>query len=403
MSWNKYDFIIIIIVASIAWGGLEILHAILPIRIIGLYGLFHFFTHRRSFVGNQKKWLIVYSLWIVYVMVSVLWSPDFSTAILQAIHLFLIFGVFLLLLDCSTNAHHPKEAVILGWATMVVITLPIALWELTTGNHLPSGSANEGLTLSVGLLRVFAAVTFGNMNSYSVILCYSLPFLLMTWMIKVPFQKIIWVISIIVFGIIIVNASRGCVLCAILSIFLFLTVNTFHKGALTKSIGLVIIMGVSVWVAIDYFHLDLFFQLMDRLEIMDGTGDSARVDVYKAAIEIAEGVLFMGTGVASTVPLLTKYYSSLDILVTHNFYLEILVEYGIILFILLFGRFYLSAVNVIKSKRLENRFYGLYVLLSSPMLFLIDDYYSGESAIWIYIFSLMIVETVSIELRKKKC
>lgn len=404
MSWNKYDFIIIFCIAVVAWGGLEILHAFLPIRLIGLYGYFHYFTQsKRRNEGNLKQWRRVYLIWVIYVVISLLWVPsfDFKSSLLQAIHLFLIFGVFLLLQNCTIKANHPIESVILGWATMVTITLPVALWELTTGNHLTSGSANEDLTLTIGMLRAYAAVTFGNLNSYSVVLCYSLPFLLITWMIKVPFQKIIWVISVIVFGIIIMNASRGCVLCAILSIFLFLTINTFRKGSLTKSIGLVIIMGVSIWVAIDYFHLDLFFQLMDRFEAMGM--ESSREDVYRAGLEIAEGSFFMGTGVASTIPLLTKYHSNLNVLVTHNFYLEVLIEYGIILFVLIFGRFYLSSVNVIRSKYVEQRFYGLYVLFSSPILFLIDDYYSGESAIWIYIFSLMIVETVTVELRKKRC
>lgn len=392
VKWNKYDYIILICFASIAWGSLEILHAFLPIRIIGLYGFFHFLlTSRREF-SILKKWRLIFSIWIVFVLFSVLWTPDINTALLQAIHLFLIYGVFLLLQDCSIKAHHPLQSIILGWSTMVAITMPIALWEISSGNHLPSGSANEGITLSIGLMRNFAAVTFGNMNSYSVVLCYSLPFLLMSWMIKIPLQKIIWVLSIVVFGIIIINASRGCVLCMIITIFIFLIVNVIHKSSIKKTLGLIVFIGFSVWFAIDYLEIDLFLQLLDRFDSMGL--ESSRESVYKAGFKIAEDSFFLGRGVASTIPLLKKNPTGLNVLVTHNFFLEILIEYGILFFLLIFGRFYLSTIKIIKSKISEYRYLGACILLTSPLLFVIDDYYSGESAVWMYIFSVMLLETI---------
>lgn len=391
-QFNKYDLLIVLTLSSLAYGNSDVLKALLPIRIIGFIGLISFFVNYKLLYSFYRKWINLFLFWGVYLVISIMWSPDIGDAFIQTIHIFTMFGAFFILFLCGIKAINPIQSICCGWSLMVLITIPIAIWEMTTGSHLLSGSHNEGLMLA-GQLRVFAAVTFDNLNSYSVILSFALPFVFSAWTnswntkVKVMMVSI----SIIMSGILLINASRGCILCLLLCVLFLLFSQIRHTSIIRILLAISVFIAVG-YIAIEKYNLDLFIQISERLN-NDYTGDLDRIDVITEGIKVAARNAFFGNGAASTVPMLTRY-SSLALKVPHNCFVEMLIEHGIIITLSFFLMFYSSCKELWKTHIGFARFLAMYYAVASLPLLSIDDYYTAESGFWMYVASLVMVSSV---------
>jgi len=114
----------------------------------------------------------------------------------------------------------------IGWVSILVLTLPIALYEITTFNHLSISRFDSDKMINLGGLVTnyrFASTTFSNSNTYVVILCFCLPFLMASyWQAKNLTSKYA-LAAIFLFScfVLFVNASRGGVLCLILYLLVY--------------------------------------------------------------------------------------------------------------------------------------------------------------------------------------
>ena len=392
--FNKYDLLIILTIATLAWGNNEALRFLYPIRILGAFGLFITASNWRLLSTIFRKWVIFLSLWLVYIVCSIVWTPEIGDGFIQAFHLVTIFGAMGMLMVASLKAKHPLNSIVLGWAAMVLITLPIAIWEIQTGQHLTSGNFHED-SMSYGQLRIFAAVTYGNFNSYSVALASALPFILTGWVDKDKniFGKLFFIIlTLLMAGILILNASRGCLLCLIVGVLLMLLMQMKGRFSLFNVALIIAIFAGAIYYAIVELELDMFFEITARLD-NEGT-ELGRSAIYKAGLITAMKTGLVGGGVGSVEPLMREYTRWVGTYVTHNVFLEILIEYGLIICLVFIWKFYKTGFALWKSQDVKEKLIGYYVVITSVLLFLVDDYYTGESVFWIYLVSLIIISTL---------
>ena len=391
-QFNKYDILIILTIAVLAWGNYEALRFLYPIRIIGLYGLFVLASNWNLIKFNYKKWCSLFVIWALYIVFSLLWTPNIGEGFTQAIHIITVFGAMGLMMVSALKAQKPLNSIVLGWAAMVLITLPIAIWEIVTGKHLISAFNVD--IVSNGVQRVSAAVTFGNINSYAVVLTSALPFIITGWVGNkkdTQFRIALMVLTAIIGVILLLNASRGCLICFIISLLLITLYQMKGRFSLFRLILVIGVLGGVYYYATEKLNLDLLVQISSRLE--NEGYDMGRDEVYLAGLDVAKHSIYMGGGVASTVPYLTAY-SSCPVKVTHNAFLEIFIEYGIIIFVLFWWRFYMGALRMWKSDNIKVVLIGAYYLIAAVVLFSVDDYYTGESVFWIFTASMIILSTL---------
>lgn len=388
--YNWYDVLIVLIIATVAWGNYEAFRFLYPIRIIGFFGLFVTANNWSLIRSNYKKWSSLLLIWLLFVVLSAIWTPNDETGFAQAIHIATLFGDMGLLMYLSIVAKQPQKSLITGWVMMVLITLPIAFWEITTGQHLASGSFSEDAMLA-GEQRILAAVTFGNPNSYVVVLSFALPFVLGGLLLegtKRNFRLLLILLSISIAGIVMINASRGCVICLLLGVVLFIILQPRRRSSWIQIPIILAVIAIIINLALTNSRIDFFGAITYRFENEDLT--VGRMYIYREAFNAAKHTYFLGGGVGSTVYMMMQYAIT-HIKVTHNCYLEILIEYGLIISVAFWWLFYKSSIRLWKSKNNSAKFIGYYIAISSVFLFSVDDYYTGESAFWIYTASLIVL------------
>lgn len=105
--------------------------------------------------------------WVIWAPISLVWTPDQEGGIKAVIatSFALLGGMFGLGIAGST--HSGFEALRIGWAAAYIVTALIALWELSTGHHLPSLESFNIALLSPTQYGRYAASTFGNQNDYA--------------------------------------------------------------------------------------------------------------------------------------------------------------------------------------------------------------------------------------------
>lgn len=383
---NKYDKAIIILLISIAFGGLYIgFGALQYSRILAI--LFAPMLLSKITKCNYIKPLLFFALFVIlYGGISLLWSPNPSRGIEELLYYIVHFLLFFEIIVFSKYATKAFQSISLGWILSLSITLVIAMWEITTGEHL-SNSVDHGDTFNLGygqtILRRYAAVAFHNYNSYVTYICMALPFVFFSLFGKLKKKNFIYLIVIILLSasVILFNSSRGGLLCLIV-FFLIYFINSPKKKYV---IPIFVMLGGGM---LFYFGEDMLSVISYRLSDGGLTTDTGRMQIYSNAIKVFFDTFGFGTGVGGLNSWMSKF--SNDILATHNLFLEILAQFGFVIFLLFtvfMVRLFFKSLKVSDS----NRRIVLYMLFFSlPILSIIDSGYLLGAHFFAYISSIIV-------------
>ena len=209
---HKYDNIIILLITSIAFGifgGPFQLTRILSICFLPLLLL-----KIKKSLRFINIYLSFFSFFIFYCFFSLLWVPDKIEGLIEIIYNIIHFLIFLEILVFARFSDTPLTSISKGWTYAVILTLIVAIWEISTGNHfsLSSHVADKTENLGNGMFisRTFASVTFTNYNTYVTFLCFSAPFIFYRLLLQNQIKYILLPIVVLSLSFIcvMVNASR---------------------------------------------------------------------------------------------------------------------------------------------------------------------------------------------------
>ncbi len=383
---NIYDYLIMLTIMSLAYGDYELLGALHPVRIIGLMGIaicIQKWGQLKYSVFN--KWVTFLLVFGFYIVLSVLWTPNKTYGLIYGIHMTTMIGCMMLIFLSAMKAEFPLRSLCKGWLMFSIITIPIALWEITTGQHLSSGSYNIDSVID-GHYRIFAAVTFGNLNSYVLMMTMSQPFLLLPVLQKDTSQKakIIYATAFVITSYLcIICASRTGLIITTLAWFLF-AIFKLRQTAVVANIVVQIITILFIFLLVsNYEQIQLFEQVIAR---MDGKSsimeDASRLSLIKRGLHAFLWSLPFGGGVNS-MQYMYETYAPSSVNVAHNMVIELLIEYGLIS-IFLFYLFYQSVFKLTKANSVVVQYLFWFVLLSSPLMFTVDDAYVVRANMWVY-------------------
>lgn len=295
---------------------------------------------------------------------------------------------FMEVIWASCKAKDPQRAISRGWIIMLMLTIPIAIWEFTGGQHLPTTIMGEH-AIDFGDVRIerpYAAVTFGNLNSYNVAICWALPFLFTTLLF--PRKKydttVVLLTFIPLFLIVILNSSRGSIIA--MSALIVIYISCYLKIGRHKSQMLALVI-LAVFI-LAYYLYEMFYFIIGRFS-EQGMSDDGRSDNITKGLQALLDSWGLGIGIGNYEPIMDKIYRVL-IAAPHNIFLEILVVWGIFVtigFVIMLWRIYSKS----RQGTIVNHYFvrfGIVVIFLGGM---VNSSYWMEAKTWYFLAGLYIL------------
>lgn len=393
---NASDFLLIITISLLVFGGFG--GALQPIRIFSLVMfpfVFRFLLKKSNNKQIAKTSRVVIILYIFFI-VSLLWTSDINEGFKEIIYYGIHLNLFLLIVMLYMKAHKPFSSLLIGWTLFIFLTQIIAFNEIFFDVHLDLSIFESDKMMNVGGMLVqkkFAAVTFGNYNGYVTVVALSLPFLfgLFTTVEKKTHQIITLAIISFAYFSLFINASRGGILASMIILGVFLV---FSKKLKIKNIRFNFVLLIPLFLVLLYRYYDVIFeQLFYRtLAGSSFTEDTGRFELFGRALEAFYNKPFFGGGIGS----LETEMAGGSILVPHNMFLEVLVQFGF--FVTLFFLIYLVK-HLVEANRLNNpvnKFIIYAAILSLPIASIVNSGYLLMPVFWIFLASLYCISFLKI-------
>lgn len=387
INYNFYEIGIILIINTLLFGlignslqiGRILSIVLLPINII------FWFKNKVSL----KIFLLIFIglFWLItgYILLSK--AFDKNLARIYLLYLFLNFNLIFSLILFGTKTTRLLEIILKGWLLFIIISIFFGSFEIITGihfftNHIQADKAYNEVAINGIVGKKYAAFTYGNYNEYMTALSMSVPFLFtsLLYFKNYKAQKKLLIISFIVFSVIALTSSRGAILAFIigLAIFMFFykKINFDKKKTLIKRTKFSLILGIL------FLSPLILSQLLARLDSQDLTEDQTRILMYAEILSRLENSNYKGIGPDGLY--------SLN-LPPHNLWLDIAVQYGILILIILIIFFvYVISYIFIKSKYdLNYKYLFLSAYLIILPVSLINSSYLNYPFTWIFVGSLI--------------
>lgn len=395
MKRNKFDYLIIFFIVSLFFGLLG--GALQVPRLLGVIFLpllltnINFLCHNRKVKELLKFFLFFFS----YCIISVVWTPDKVIALKEFFYFSTETAYLLEIILFSMKSNKPLQSILNGWYIFVIITFPIALFEIFMDVHLGMSTFESDAMVNVGggiiAQKRFASVTFGNYNTYATVLCLGTPFMLLKTLHRESFFKELfnYIVLLVLLYIVVTIASRGALLA--LGIIFLIYIYYRHKLKFSSNKFLSFLLLLLLVLGLFYYGNEIFEQVTNRMtksEVKDEAlfEDAGRINIILVTLEASVNNLFIGHGIGSMLPVLTEYKASIPI--AHNLLLEILLQYGFIItlyFIVFICNIYLRGFY---SYDLRFKFFIYSTLFSLPIISVINSGYLHMLFIWAFFASL---------------
>ena len=394
--YNKYDFGVVLLIALLAFGGLG--GVFQPVRIFALmFAPFVFLRIASIKMERLDRYAMPFFLiWYAYAMMSMIWTPAPEEGLKQLAYFGVHFSMFFQLVFWARRSKNFSQSIAVGWLLAAGLTLPIALYEITTSNHLPMSRMDSDSVINTGsgvIPYIYADTTFGDLNAYSIFLCYAAFFLFAGLLMR--FSKILKIAIalelLVIAYVLFVNSSRGAIasfLLIALSFFVLYAKRewTFNKiQNILKLIFLLVGLALLVFAMANILNVD-GYRMLYRFSNGFDFSEDARAQIYSAAFNAIMDGYFVGAGIGSEAAVLEKY--SAAVANSHNLIIEILIQYGILIcvaFLILIGAI---IKNLFSKNDLTYKFLSASFLLAFPPTFLVVSGYLLSPAMWIFFGSM---------------
>ncbi len=402
---NKYDCFIFLLIASLSAGCMG--GALQPGRLFVIFFVPFLLKNWSLFIKYKyiNRVFLFFLFWLIYGIVSLFWSLDEIQARKDIIYYPIHMCAFLEIVIFSLKSQKPVESITKGWVAAMLITFPIAFIEIFTNIHLPSTYLyhEEGQMFKVGMMvmeQKYAAVTFGNYNTYGTFLCFAFPFLLglIIRLKSLLGQVFLYTVFFAVLYISVTNGSRGAFLSLSIMIILFLQ---YQKKQIQRSSKYIFLFAIFL---VGYFLLnygeDTFSQLQARLDAKSNImEDDGRSQLIILSLESVLDSFFFGHGIGCVEKALGKVGSI--ILATHNFVLELLMQFGLIITALVVF-FIFNLFQWSRRRQVPKDIAFIVKAGTLPFVFMmvINSGYLRELMTWSYfssLFAMVLVANKSVE------
>ncbi|WP_426053798.1 O-antigen ligase family protein [Janthinobacterium sp. PSPC2-1] len=357
---------------------------ILPVALARLLS----FTSKVKF---QTETLVFIFLLMIISLTSIVWSID-KASTMQYLVVMMINLIPLLMIALLTpgEAENLRQLLPRAWLLAGVAVLPLAIYELTTGNHFALGFEERGGGTMVNLLP-FASGVHGNYNDFSLFLVLCIFGTCFAKNNKSDINKraqyfkysIIALISMVV----VINSSRAAILC--LAAILFARfILPLRKG---HFISIFILVAIFAGFSISLWDNDSLLLKFLQLKFTDFSNDfeasEGRLAILISGLKGFFDSFGLGVGAGASSSYLATDKAIL-IPNPHNLLLEWALNFGLIGFCLLL--WFISRMWSANKKNNNdiNRRLNYVAILILPLLGVIQSHLTGYTYFWLMLSTM---------------
>ncbi|WP_339060566.1 O-antigen ligase family protein [Tepidibacillus marianensis] len=295
-------------------------------------------------------WFLIF--WFIYALVSMLWADSTLDAIKNINHLFVGFSLIIFVVFFFIDQLDYLRFYNL-WIIILISLLIIGLWNVLTGHQL-------GVSTLVGLTndqRFTPTSVFHNQNDFATYLALSLPFTLTL----IRHGRNIWIsisgllLTLINIYLVFLTYSRSNYLAIAMGLVFWFLFYLSRKEKLLI-IGLALV-GVILLIILfpEPFHaaIDILRIQIDSLFVHDQGKESVnvRLNLIKNSLLFLYDHYGFGVGAGNAEYHMGHFrvYDTAGIVNVHNWWFELLVNYGVIIFVG-YIYFYLSLIVMLKKQ-----------------------------------------------------
>lgn len=385
---NKYDIALLLLISSLFAGNMSGV-LLLPRTISFLLLPFFLNSFGKSRIPQNARTLFL--VWFLWGVISLLITPDFSEGVLQLI---LLLSNFILALEILIFAKHSSNtfyAIAIGWLISLTINNVVGIWEITTDNHLSVSKFGSEHEINIGgraVLMHYANGFFSNYNAFVAFTCCALPFVyyLLVYA-KNKFLRYVCFINLVIsIYTIFMNASRGGVLSLlIISVFFLYSIFKVRNFSFRNILSFGLLLGFVI-----YFWDSLSSLVIGRQSNIASIEDEARYIIWDNCIKVYMNSYGLGTGIGGLAISMERVAGKGSVLVPHNAFLEILVQYGTIVFLVFLNFLRKLFLNIRKRSKSPSKILIYSSLLAMPFIFIINSVYLINPFFWAFIMSLLV-------------
>jgi teichuronic acid biosynthesis protein TuaE len=339
----------------------------------------------RTKVEYGSEYLVFLLIWIIYSLFTGIWVQDYLSWFKSLF--FLTAGyIFSVLIFSNINTVETFYK-----AIRIVVFLSIGLsflgfYESLTGVYYFASQGGVEVNMEASLLQKASffrepITVFGNPNNYGLFLFFSTCFTTLLLIKGKGFiSKIFYaLVLVLTLFLIVITLSRSAFI-GILLFFIVLIFLSFYNGSrkLKKRILLILLVAGATAVYFVLQNFNLFEELLLLEFASEGTSDSIRKNLILNGFIFLTNTFFLGTGLGNIehyMKLFSTYYVG-EIVNVHNWWMEVLISSGVVIFILylkLYGNTMLKLLKGINPQNGKNVFWISCVFLSLLVGFVISS------------------------------
>lgn len=282
-----------------------------------------------------RAYALLGAFWIFWAAINSFRAPLLDRAALDVAALGFGFVAGIAMLHMRAYTLSALAALRRGWVLAFVATGAVAVWELTTGQHLPSSTVER---VSEGALQGITISTFGNPNNYAAFLLLAAPFLFWSHAsARSRWTRTFYVICLIALpALLFLTASRVALLGLVAEVAALWGLGRGHRMRAIGYVGLLLALGVLSF-QLAGLELRMVTELSALLEGGSAGGSVAkRWNLLLSGLWLLAESMGFGVGPGGFVVLLqqgTAPYDTGGLVSPHNFWIEVLSQYGIPVFV----------------------------------------------------------------------
>ena len=332
--------------------------------------------------------------WLAWGSLGLLWTPDFPAGIKELLSIGLGFAIGIIFLCLQSYTDDGLMSIGWGWMVAFLLTASVAIWELTTSHHLSGSYLAHNSTLR----RI--ASTFGNTNDYGAFLVLSYPFL---WLVyqrtKSPQLRWgQWLLIASVPVLVIFTASRLSAIAFFMQLLVLTASFLRNKHKHSQSLILVTLSAIILITGMLNPTTDIHRKMSAAVHISSPQNKKkhsfqSRIFLTLNGLWLTEQTSGRGVGPGGfeyfQLNKLVPYHTRVSN--PHNFWIEILSQYGILVFCL-FVSWYLS-LYVIAFKKRQTSTSGILLagLVGYIFAAVANSSYMAQQTNWVFLASIMIL------------
>lgn len=334
---------------------------------------------------EYSTYMIFMCVWFACGVIGLLLSSDIIIS--EAIKDFeaLTLG-FMVVSSLQMIEYNEKvQDIFCGLRICIYVLIIMGIIEIVYGIHLPTSMfSNETLMRSINIKG--ASGIFYNINDYCAFICMFLPLLYSDITVGNKIKIRLFRISMFIIALFIMLYDDANI-CIVASILSFIIYTCVFKGLFQRRKLIVLFSSFPAIIICALFVIKHLIQILNRQihNYMNSCGSMyLRITGYKKALASLPKTFFMGVGPGNYPNYFSEVLKTEGLINPHNFWLEILTEYGLILFtlVVLFGIILIiRCIRISKKKNCDDAVVAVVMCISftigclAPSSFLRYSYY----------------------------